>query len=35
MSKFVVLPIADSAADLMAQTELLARHVLPAIEDRP
>jgi probable F420-dependent oxidoreductase len=34
MAKFVVLPIAADAADLMAQTELLARHVLPAIEDR-
>jgi probable F420-dependent oxidoreductase len=35
MSKFVVLPVAGDAADLIAQTELLARHVLPAIEDRP
>jgi probable F420-dependent oxidoreductase len=33
MSKFVVLPIASDAADLMAQTELLAGHVRPAIED--
>lgn len=35
MSKFVVLPIADGAADLMGQTELLVRQVIPAIEDRP
>ncbi|MBW8754236.1 MAG: LLM class flavin-dependent oxidoreductase [Sphingomonadales bacterium] len=34
MSKFVVLPIANDAADLMAQTRLLVQHVLPAIEDR-
>jgi probable F420-dependent oxidoreductase len=33
MAKFVVLPIADDADDLMAQTQLLVRHVLPAIED--
>jgi len=34
MSKFVVLPIANDAVDLKEQTQLLVRHVLPAIEDR-
>jgi len=34
MSKFVAIPIAEDAADLMAQTDLLVRHVLPAVEDR-
>jgi probable F420-dependent oxidoreductase len=33
LSKFVVLPIVEDAADLLDQTRLLARHVLPAIED--
>lgn len=32
MAKFVVLPIASGIADLLEQTELLVRHVLPAIE---
>ena len=34
MAKFVVVPIASGIADLIAQTELLVRHVLPVIEDR-
>jgi probable F420-dependent oxidoreductase len=34
IAKFVMLPIADDAADLIAQTQLLVRHVLSAIEDR-
>ena len=34
MSKFVAIPIAEDAGELMAQTEMLVRHVLPAIEDR-
>lgn len=34
MSKFVAVPIIADAADRMAQTEALAAHVLPAIEDR-
>jgi probable F420-dependent oxidoreductase len=32
MSKFVVLPIAHDAHDLLDQTALLARHILPAVE---
>jgi alkanesulfonate monooxygenase SsuD/methylene tetrahydromethanopterin reductase-like flavin-dependent oxidoreductase (luciferase family) len=34
MSKFVLLPLVDGAADLMEQTELLVRRVLPEVEDR-
>lgn len=34
MAKFVVLPIASGFDDLIVQTQLLVRHVLPAIEDR-
>jgi hypothetical protein len=32
MSKFVVLPIAHDAPDLLDQTAMLTRHILPAIE---
>jgi probable F420-dependent oxidoreductase len=32
MSKFVVLPIAHDADDLLDQTALLIRHILPAVE---
>ena len=35
ISKFVALPIADGAEDLLQQTQLLVRHVLPQVEDRP
>lgn len=35
ISKFVALPIADGAEDLLRQTQLLVRRVLPEIEDRP
>ena len=31
MSKFVALPIVEDAADLMAQTQLLVRYIMPAI----
>jgi probable F420-dependent oxidoreductase len=31
ISKFVVLPIADEATDLMTQTQLLVHHILPAV----
>jgi probable F420-dependent oxidoreductase len=34
MSKFVLLPIAGDIDDLISQTDLLARHVAPALEDR-
>ena len=32
--KFVAVPIVTDGADLLAQTELLAAHVLPRVEDR-
>lgn len=35
MSKFVVLPIANGFDDLMTQTQLLVRDVLPAVETTP
>jgi probable F420-dependent oxidoreductase len=33
MAKFVVLPVADGVAELIEQTRLLVRDILPAVED--